>query len=105
MTRVSELTRVQFAPSLERYACNKSPVRTSRTHTGGAPPLYLRLVVLPEVWTRRPNQPPFPAEVPIIMCRDAPLSVSRTITPAFAHGSLLPTEATRATMSTLPVTC
>src|SRR5581483_1675309 len=60
-------------------------------------------VLSPPVATRRWNATPFPDVTATSACRDPGVSVSRIMTPALAHGSVLCTPVTRTTICPSPV--
>src|SRR5581483_3064489 len=100
---VSMPTSDHAAPSGELYAKKSEPLRTSRTQYGAATAGPDVCVLSPPVATRRWNATPFPDVTATSACRDPGVSVSRIMTPALAHGSVLCTPVTRATICPSPV--
>src|SRR5687768_15089292 len=94
---VSLPTSVQLTPSADRYALMVLPLRVRRTQTGGAPSPPAVCAERLDVAGRRWNASPFvdPKGVTIMKaCADPGVSDSRSMTPAFVHGSTFCSVAT-----------
>ena len=91
-------TKVQLVPSGETAPVKIFPVRTRRTQYGAITFGPVVLAVAPSVTVRRTNADPLPGVMAMSACFDPAARLSRNITPAFAHGSVFSTAATRATI-------
>ena len=78
------------------------PLRTIRTQYGAVLPVLSLDTQLPPVLARYWALAPLPGVITISANVELALSVSRTMTPAFAQGSVFPTAVTRAWISQSP---
>ena len=101
---VAAPTCVQVVPLVETKLVNTLPTLTSLTQYGAVPAgpavWLLAAPVLNLFW----KASPFPEVTAVKAWAEFAAVVSRTITPAFAHGSVLPSVTTRAVIVTSPVT-
>ena len=99
---VVEPTRVHVLPSDDTKPVIVEPARVSFSHTGAAAALPAMKFVMPPVVERVMNSMPPPGFTSRITCADPAVSVSRSITPAFANVFVFCTLATRVTTCPSP---
>jgi hypothetical protein len=95
---------VHVTPFGERYPVKVFPLRMSLTQYGAAKPVVLLLALLPPVLERYWKVTPLLGVTAMNALAESAFKLSRIITPAFDHGSVLWSETTRATIVQFPVT-
>jgi hypothetical protein len=104
MLTVVEPMFVQFAPFADRKPVTVLPIRCTRTQYGADGPESVVSLQLPPVFARHWNEMPCADVTATSACRELAASVSRIITPPFAHGYVFSRELTYARISQSPLT-
>jgi hypothetical protein len=101
MVIVERPTSVQTAPLVDVQALMTFPALVSFSQRGATPGAPV-CDDAPLVVIRRWKASPLAGEASMNACLDPGANVARIITPAFVHGEMFSTEATRATISPSP---